>query len=70
MSDFLFATPKIIDGIASVVDLFGVYTMYNDSATPEEADFRAYIADVQAMQKDMDAVTYILDTECQKETRK
>ena len=67
MSDFLFATPKMIDGIASVIDLFGVYTMYNDSATPEEADFRAYTADVQAMYADMNAVTHILDTECQKE---
>lgn len=70
MSDFLFAMPKAIDGVASVVDLFGVYNMYNDSAAPEEADSRAYIADVQAMYADMKAVSYILDTECQKEVNR
>ena len=61
MSDFLFATPKTIDGIASVIDLFGVYDMYNDSATPEEADFRAYTADIQAMQNDMNAAIKIIN---------
>ena len=70
MSDFLFAMPKAIDGVASVIDLFGVYNMYNDSATPEEADNRAYIADVQAMYTDMKAASYILDTECQEKVNR
>lgn len=52
MSTFLFATPKFIDGIASVIDLFGVYTIYNESPTGAEADRRAITADMQAMQKD------------------
>jgi len=52
MSTFLFATPKVLDGIASVIDLFGVYTTYNDSPTSEEADRRAITADIQAMQQD------------------
>lgn len=61
MTDFLFATPKTIDGVASIIDLFGVYTMYNDSAIPEEADFRAYTADMQAMQNDMNAAMKIIN---------
>ena len=52
MSTFLFATPKVIDGIASVIDLFGVYTVYNDSPSTAEADRRAMTADMQAMQQD------------------
>ena len=61
MTDFLFATPKTIDGVASIIDLFGVYDMYNDSATPEEADFRAYTADMQALQSDMDVAMKIIN---------
>ena len=61
MNDFLFATPKTIDGVASIIDLFGVYTMYNDSTTPEEADFRAHTADMQAMQNDMNVAMKIIN---------
>ena len=53
VSSFLFATPKFIDGVASVIDLFGVYTAYNDAPTGEEADRRAITADMQAMREDM-----------------
>lgn len=44
MSTFLFATPKFIDGVSSVIDLFGVYTAYNDSPTGKETDRRAITA--------------------------
>lgn len=52
MSTYLFSTPKVIDGIASLIDLFGTYTMYNESPTDQEADRRAFTADMQALQKD------------------
>ena len=61
MSDFLFVTPKTIDGVASVIDLFGVYDMYNDSASGEEADRRAFTADMQAIQNDMKAAIKIIN---------
>ena len=44
MSTFLFATPKFIDGVTSVLDLFGIYNAYNDSPTGKEADRRAITA--------------------------
>lgn len=54
MSDFLFARPKMIDGIASVIDLCGVYTMYNDSKNGVDADRRAKQADLQALKGDFE----------------
>lgn len=38
VSTFLFATPKFIDGVASVIDLFGIYNAYNDSSTGREVE--------------------------------
>ena len=33
MSSYLFSKPKVVDGIASLIDLFGTYTIYNESPT-------------------------------------
>lgn len=56
MSSYLFATPKVVDGIASLVDLFGVYSMYDESPTACEADRRAITSDMQALQQDANIV--------------
>ena len=61
MTDFLFATPKTIDGVASLIDVFGVYVMYNDSASGEDAERRAVSADMQALQSDMDVAMKIIN---------
>lgn len=53
MTDFLFATPTWVDGVMSLLDLFDVSTEYNISKTPEEADRRAFKADVATLNKDM-----------------
>lgn len=66
MSTYLFSKPKVIDGIASVIDLFGVYTMYNESPTGQEADRRAFTADIQAMQKDGMIAFQAVKEGCQK----
>lgn len=52
MSDFLFSTPSFIDGVMSVIDLFGVSQEYNDSKTAESADIRAIRADVNVIKTD------------------
>lgn len=52
MSDFLFSNPSFIDGVMSVVDLFGVAQEYNDSRSPNSADSRAIRADTNAVKKD------------------
>ena len=48
MSSYLFSEPKLIDGVASLIDLFGTYTIYNESPSDYEADKRAFTADMQA----------------------
>ncbi len=52
MSNFLFANPTFIDGVMSVVDLFGVAQEYNDSRSEASADSRAIRADANAVKKD------------------
>lgn len=66
MESYLFSKPKLVDGVASVIDLFGVYTIYNNSPTEKEADRRAFIADVQAMRKDGMIALEMVRAECQK----
>jgi hypothetical protein len=45
MSDFLFATPSFVAGMGRAIDLGGTMTIFNDSATPAEADERAILND-------------------------
>ncbi len=52
MSDFLFARPTTIDGVMSIIDLFGIIPEYNDSTSERAADARAIQADVNAIKKD------------------
>ena len=54
MTDFLFARPSIVDGVMSLVDLFGITPEFNSSKTPEEADRRAKQADIKALKKDFE----------------
>jgi hypothetical protein len=44
-SDFLVAQPSIASGFARLVDFGCTFDAYNKSATPQEADFRATLAD-------------------------
>ena len=44
-SDFLFATPSFLGGMASVLDLGTTLVVYNESTTIEEADARAIATD-------------------------
>jgi hypothetical protein len=55
MSDFLFAQSSFLSGVGSVIDLFGILESYNESANPQEADRRAFQADILALKNDMDA---------------
>lgn len=53
MTDFLFAKPTLISGIGAVVDLGGTMEIYNESSSPEEADFLALKNDWCAVGKDI-----------------
>lgn len=44
-TDFLFAEPSLVSGAASVLDLSGTFSSYNNSDTGEEADSKALLND-------------------------
>ena len=44
-SDFLFAQPAIIFGVARLLDLFGQFDQYNKSRTEQEADAQGLYSD-------------------------
>ena len=44
-SDFLFARPSWLSGIARMWDFGGAFDSYNISRTPEEADTKAILSD-------------------------
>lgn len=52
MTNYLFAMPSIVSGIASCIDLFAVYNMYNESIDGLSADKRAMLADILTLKND------------------
>ena len=53
MTDYLYAKPDFLLGIARVLDLGSTLNVYNESPTPELADYNAAIADSMAVAGDM-----------------
>lgn len=53
-TDILFAQPSYLSGLASVLDIGGNFTEYNESNTPEEADALAILSDWMAVGKDLE----------------
>jgi hypothetical protein len=52
-SDFLFARPSFLEGMARVVDLGGTLQMYNSSLTGYDADAIALQMDAEAIGSDL-----------------
>lgn len=69
MTDYLYAHPSFISGMSRVLDIFGVFTAYNYSRSPQEADARAIHSDWLAVGKDLDAAmaAAMVDTEVREE---
>lgn len=65
-SDFLFAKPSFISGIARLFDFAGTLNTYNESPDEETADIRAFQEDWKAIGDDMRKVllAYRKDQEC------
>jgi hypothetical protein len=61
-SDFLFARPSFIEGVARMVDVGGSLNTYNQSRTPEEADARAILEDWMAVGHDVNVALKQLST--------
>lgn len=52
-SDFMFAMPSFLRGLASALDIRATLFMFNESQTPEEADSRATMEDWYAIGNDI-----------------
>jgi len=52
-TDFLFAMPSFVGGMASVLDLGATLTVYNECRTGEEADARAMACDWRVVGEDI-----------------
>jgi hypothetical protein len=52
-SDFLFATPSFLSGIARLFDFAGQFDEYNDSPNGEVADWIALLADWRIVGHDL-----------------
>ena len=55
-STLLYGSPSAAEGAARVMDLAGLLTEYNRSATGPQADFLALAADWRAVAQDLGAV--------------
>lgn len=53
MTDFLFARPSFLSGMARVLDLGATFDTYNRSSTPAEADSIAIYNDFKAIGDDL-----------------
>ena len=53
MTDFLFAMPSFIRGVARTLDIGGTLNVYNRSVDGDEADRRALQADWNTIGQDM-----------------
>jgi len=52
-SDFLFAQPSFISGVARLLDWYGLYDAYNASRTGREADYKALLSDWRIVGQDI-----------------
>lgn len=53
MTDYLFARPSFLSGMARALDMGGTFDAYNISATPEEADAIALYNDFKTIGDDL-----------------
>ena len=53
MTDYLFASPSFLSGMARTLDLGGAFDTYNESPSPGVADARALFSDFLAVGRDL-----------------
>ena len=52
-TDFLFAQPSALSGVARLLDLSGLFDAYNNSREPREADIKALLSDWYIVGQDL-----------------
>ena len=62
-SDLLFTRPSFLEGVARILDFGNTLQEYNTSISPEMADYRALMADWQAVGEDMMRAVEMIELE-------
>jgi hypothetical protein len=60
MTDFLYDKSNLLSSAGSVIDIFGVLPTYNISDTPQDADRRAFQADISTLRNDMNSAVSLV----------
>jgi hypothetical protein len=63
VTDFLFARPSWLSGMARVFDIWGFFDFYNSSTTPKVADIRATLSDWYIVGQDLAGAIDEFDSE-------
>lgn len=69
-TDFLFARPSFLSGIARVLDIFGIFDSYNQSRNGQEADAIAIRSDWAMVGQDITDACSTFERELQAERSK
>ena len=64
MTDYLFARPSFVGGMARVLDLGSTLNVYNDSNSAEEADEKALYSDTLMVGEDLCDAIEVVQKEC------
>ena len=56
-TDYLYARPSLLAGVARIFDFWGLFTSYNSSRSGREADFHAISSDWRAVGYDLRCAT-------------
>ncbi len=62
-TDYLFASPSFLSGVARLLDLFGQFDDYNDSPSGEAADARAVYSDWRITGEDLARAMWVIERE-------
>ena len=62
-TDYLFAMPSFLTGVARLFDLYGQFDTYNDSTNDDLADARALYSDWRIVGQDLAAAMTRMDRE-------
>jgi len=67
-SDFLFAQPRALFGVARLLAIFSAFSAYNVSASPQEADARAMWSDWYVTGCDLKAASNVVQADRTRES--
>jgi hypothetical protein len=62
-TDYLFAMPSFLTGVARLFDLYGQFDTYNDSSSDDSADARALYSDWRMVGQDLAGAMTRMDRE-------